>query len=291
MTRSKRFLTTLLTTATVVTTFIVPASAGTQEAAAVHLTNYDTPYTTVVNLNGKDDVPVTLKVQGAGEDWKPAKLTRAQAETITWKELPGSAMNLTVPEKGTVMRNTETGYYVQNMISVPGDAAPGFAVVEANMGEEKMDFTVMVNQEAYTSVTNIKNIFYDATSETPDTALDTVVCPVVTGSAYEGQSRYASPLDCPAAVKAVPGSKVTDYYINADQNMLTALTINGKDYNTDPEDWATPGWLYRVYDSTGHVKALSADVGADVFNLSSNDIVVWKYGTYGTTFADTISVE
>jgi hypothetical protein len=65
-------------------------------------------------------------------------------------------------------------------------------------------------------------------------------------------------------------------------DFVQRITLNNVPYDSTN----AKGWQYRVYRQAGNdytMLDMSALVGPDAFKLIANDIVVWKYGTFGQT--------
>lgn len=307
MTRSKRFLTTLLTAATVVTTMFVPAMASAEASTpalpnltAINSDSYaldaQAAYTEVATEGEGDQF--TFAVCGATAQWAKAYFpSEAEADQVGWKILPGSTSGVEIAiEEGKEMIEShpvaEDQWVSQATIDVAATAKAGIAIVEAYYKDNPSvysDFTVLVDSAQATTVTNIQNRFYNVSDN--NALIKSATCAQVNGDAVQGAVRFANPLDCFAALKAA--GDIEDYNIAFNYNTytLTSVTFAAPTGTlTAGGSYTDPGWQYRVYDSQGKIRPFSANVAADDFKLNDGDIVVWKYGTYmDTTFADNLN--
>lgn len=307
MTRSKRFLTALLTTATMVTTIFVPAMASAEVSTpaltnltAINSDSYEldaqAAYTKVVTEGEPDQFE--FAVCGATDEWKKAYFpSKAEADKVSWKILPGSTSGVDIAKEADVEK--VESYEVADdqwvsiaTVDVTNAAVSGIAIVEAyyeNNPSVYSDFTVLVDSAQATTAANIQNRFYNVSDN--NALITSATCAQVNGDAVPGAVKFANPLDCFAALKTA--GDIEDYVVAPNYNTYTLMSVTfaaptgtlaaGSSY-TDP------GWQYRVYDSQGKIRPFSANVAADDFKLNDGDIVVWKYGTYmNTTFADEIT--
>lgn len=304
MTRSKRFLTALLTTATVFTTFIVPASAN-PDVAYPNLTTYgDTNYTTTIEKTSSTQAQTySFMVQGAAEDWSSVGgMTETEAKDVEWRFLTDhqGVVLKDLPEDERIIPIDDDEYIVNASVEVtPSAAKAGLVILEAyNSQNGYIDFSILINNPAatVTSVSNIKTYFYDAYNKVngQEQDLGDVTCAVVSSNNFAGNSNYPSVMDCPLAWLTAPNTPVENYRIEDSYgtSMLKMIQFKGGPTLSSDGDASKPGWQYRVYDgTTGALKSVSAIVGADDYALDNNDIVVWKYGTYeDTEFALSVSV-
>lgn len=297
--KTRKILAGLLTAATVMTSMSMPVWA---DVAYTNLTAYATDYTTTF-VKGSQENEFVFMVQGAAEDWSSVGgMTLSEAQSVSWRFITdGTGIEfIDIDEDGQVFDvepMDDNTYCAMTAVRINAAVEAGLDVLEAyNTSTGYCDFSILVNnpQSVVTSVTNIQNRFYNATGEN-EVSLGKATCVTVASNNFLGNSNYPSVLDAPLAWLSASDTAVENYQIVDRYGTYTLKKVifkNSPTLDTDFSDYTKPGWQYRVYDgTTGQIKELSAKVAADEYELSSNDIIVWKYGTYfGTSFANTVSL-
>lgn len=298
--KMKKVLAGMLTATTLIASMSMTAWAGVEEVATSTLPNLtginsdtlvigDAVNYTETAIKGTDG-NLYFAVSGADANWAPAYMSQSEAEDVVWSLADGS-ISSGVSVTYEAIEVAEGEWVSMCEVTVGASTPAGLVVPKAsNTQNGYATFNILVNESGVpTPAINVQHRFYDA-SGTTEAYLDSATQTVV-GNEYYGNSNYPSALDSPVALYFA-GKVVQSYRIDSNYGTYTLkdLKINNAEYNTNDNDWTAPGWQYRVYDSTGSIKSLSADSGADNFSLSDGDIVVWKYCTYyGTSFTDSVS--
>jgi hypothetical protein len=142
-------------------------------------------------------------------------------------------------------------------------------------------FTFVVNEltPSYTRAIDVDLRVYD-----PAGAVNTATVNVNSNDFYETDQRsYPTIFD--GVVEALYARIIDRYtprYSPGLGDIVDAFVIDGATYQNS----GLFGWQYRVYRQIGNtgyyaVVPLSENMGPDAFKVLDNDVIIWKYGTYG----------
>lgn len=256
-----------------------------------YLTPYNTAYNLVIGEGSSQEQP--LMVQGwDGTNSNTSKSlfpTSTPAEEVTWSvmsEYPA----VIVTSSGSAYIDSEGKYAAKTTATIPAIAPYGPYYIRATHptnSDGYTGFTITINPSdpQLNMPTNVR-IYNEGFTEDKLEVYATNVS--VAYNNINTGINYPSAMDALAAVADANG---VTHVTNNGSEMVTGVTYT-PDEETTPVTWNNNTqtgkyWTYCVYDSNGNKIDLSSNVGAEVYNVSANNTVVWYYGSW-TDFPDTL---
>ena len=249
-----------------------------------NLTSYNTEYTFIYDKDSGDKSQI-LKVQAASPNWSPKLFdTITQANSISWNKIVGTSNAVTSVNKVNVTPDDiegSGGFSAKANTTIDTSAEAGVTIVEATNGTYGgyMDFTVVINPIDAQTQSGINVRAYDKTSGSFEFLASGTN--TVNSTTVSSNINYASAMDALGVIGtdiSAPISYGTPY--------LTSVTINDIPYIAQ----GSSGWMYAVYNVDGTLSSISNKVGAETFNVSEGQTVVWAYvNGYDAGFPNTLS--
>lgn len=270
--RSKRFMAVLFTTIMTIgsATSAFASDANPTDTTVTRLSNYNTPYTTVVSANSETDPEVTLKVTGLNDAYQRVPLSEEQAEDVTWSIKDGGT--ITPSSIDFWPENTSAdGYVSVAKVTIPKGENYGYAIAEAKLGTlPAFDYVIAVNPTSAEKVAAVKNITVNFEVGNTTVASKSIAELGANTNTSATAVMYPTALSAVLALQNDPNSNITDVEIS--YGYLTSLKIGETPY---PAANSNGYWTYTVTNSAGVTYTQSEIVGASAFQLHSGDVVTW----------------
>lgn len=258
-----------------------------------NMTNYLTPWTQVYGTNqlqATGGSTTNLQAGPASSGWAFTGYDSAADAfaDASWIIEPGSTAAVSIVSTGAVAASGGK-YAARAVVKIAANSPSGFASVKAirNNGAY-MSFSIVVNQTNFLNIIvpdggiTVGSRFYGGSGESLASVSNLSVLP----GSYGDDRSFNTVLDALAA-----GTPSVVASFTAAGGYVSGITIGSTYYG---ENLATgEGWNYRVYrnqdaDPALEIVPVSEFVGVSDFALQNRDVIVWRYGTYGTYFPDTI---
>lgn len=262
--KSKRFMAVLFTT---IMTIGSAASAFAAEAnsAVTMLSNYQTPYTTVVAADPYADQQVDLKVTGLDASYNRVPLSQQQAKNVTWSIKDGGTI---APSSITskVEDAKDDGFVSVATVEIPAGEDYGYAIAEAKLGTlPAFDYVIAVNPTSDKKVENITVNFKNGNTAVESKSIAELGANTDTEATAV---TYPTALSAVLALQNDAANKITDVVVS--DGYLKSLKIDGTSYPT-----SNGYWTYTVTNKDGVTYTQSEIVGAGAFQLHDGDVVTW----------------
>lgn len=280
---NKKLVTTLLAFAMVLTfTFACTGTVFAEDYP--NITNAPgTEYTTKIVATTKAK---TLEVIRASANYqhKSPFPTSAEAQKVKWTFPNGGGHNFIV--KKEVKKKADGWYARLSVRKMPLISNTGAYTVRATKGSASMDLTLVIPESKPKASERVK-ISVDGTNTNGDSDTFNNVTKKTGIKAPAGEYNYATPMTALTAMKSNTPSatRIKDHdggqtgYVSSITGYQNGTTAVVKSASSD----YVYGWNYRVYNLKKDnyvLNSSSAYIGASALKVSSEDAILWYYGSY-----------
>lgn len=280
---NKKLVTTLLAFAMVLTfTFACTGTVFAEDYP--NITNAPgTEYTTKIVATTKAK---TLEVIRASANYqhKSPFPTSAEAQKVKWTFPNGGGHNFIVKER--VKKKADGWYAGLSVRKMPLISNTGAYTVRATKGSASMDLTLVIPESKPKASERVK-ISVDGTNTNGDSDTFNNVTKKTGIKAPAGEYNYATPMTALTAMKSNTPSatRIKDHdggqtgYVSSITGYQNGTTAVVKSASSD----YVYGWNYRVYNLKKDnyvLNSSSAYIGASALKVSSEDAILWYYGSY-----------
>lgn len=280
---NKKLVTTLLAFAMVLTfTFACTGTVFAEDYP--NITNAPgTEYTTKIVATTKAKTLEVIRASANYQNKSPFP-TKAEAQKVKWAFPNGGGHNFIIEKK---TKKKADGWYARLSVrKMPLISNTGAYTVRATKGSASMDLTLVIPESKPKASERVK-ISVDGTNTNGDSDTFNNVTKKTGIKAPAGEYNYATPMTALTAMKSNTPSatRIKDHdggqtgYVSSITGYQNGTTAVVKSASSD----YVYGWNYRVYNLKKDnyvLNSSSAYIGASALKVSSEDAILWYYGSY-----------
>lgn len=210
--------------------------------------------------------------------------TSAAAINADWTTVDGSTAGIDLNKSSITFEDMGTNEFASvATVDIDGGVTSGVASFKVMnplsqpVTGAAVNLTVLVNPTSLAADSEDVNFEVYAPSATTPTASGTID---VAANGYYSDINFVTVMD---GMPAMLSNSIINNY-NISYGSVTSMTLGTNKYDQYTVDngdgtYTYYGWQYRV-ERNNQILDLSAVVGADNFDLQSDDTVIWKFGAY-----------